>query len=193
MQEERKNHNTSNRFYKIEPFGIPTISKSKGHLRKIKKSLVLIQNTDILLFRKVLRLRLILVFPGDSYYGVVFPGQRIYIDQPKAIRDSSIPFLASSIIHEAWHIDQHERGMRDFSGKAERGAYLVQRRFLTKTGSKREVKWLDREYGLKWWQPEDTAEKKQSGYDNVSTNKSVSEFRKLFKQYKQGKLKIEEI
>jgi hypothetical protein len=180
-------------FFKTVIFDINIVSQNKSHLKKIKKALELIRDTDDSLFKKVLRLKAILVFHGKDYYGVVFEKQRVYIDQPKAIKDSSVEFLASSIIHEAWHIDQYTRGTRKFDGRAERGAYLIQKKFLMKVRRKFEIKWLDREYKLKWWQPEDTFDKKSSGYDRTNVDKKGIDFWLFFKKYQTNKLKIRTI
>ncbi|KKU17158.1 MAG: hypothetical protein UX26_C0006G0007 [Parcubacteria group bacterium GW2011_GWC1_45_9] len=180
-------------FYKTVLWGIEAVSINKSHLKKIKRSLELIKNTDNFLFRRVLRLKAILIFPGKSYYGAVYERKRIFIDQPKSIVESSVQFLASSIIHEAWHVYQYAHGTRKFDGRAERGAYIAQRKFLKKTGKKSELKWLDREYKTEWWRPEDTKDKKDSGYDKKGVDKANADFLDFLKQYRQNELKIKEI
>ena len=85
------------------------------------------------------------------------------------------------------------RGIVEYGARAERGAYLVQRRFLSKVGKKFEVRWLDKEYKEQWWNTEKQDKKTGGGYDT----ESVTDYRKLFpafiRMYKQGKLKIQEI
>lgn len=188
-----KSRKLKKQFYKAAFCDVEVISQKKSHLKKIKQSFELIKNIDNSLFKKVLRLRAILIFPGKSYYGAVYEKERVFIDQPKSITASSVPFLASSIVHEAWHVYQYAHGTRKFDGRAERGAYLAQRRFLKKAGRKSELKWLDCEYKVKWWKPEDTKDKKSTGYDNRGVEKSREDFAELLSQYKQGKLNIKEI
>lgn len=188
-----KSRKLKKQFYETVLWGIEVISQGKSHLKKIKQSLELIKNTDNLLFKKALRLKAILIFPGKSYYGAVYEKERVFIDQPKSIVASSVPFFASSIVHEAWHVYQYARGTKKFDGRAERGAYLVQRRFLKKAGRKSELKWLDREYKVKWWRPEDTKDKKSTGYDNRGVEKSREDFAEFLSRYKQGKLKTKNI
>ena len=181
------------RFYRAYVFGIAIIAPQKILMQKLTRALHLIYETDNNIFQKVLNIKHILIYPGKDYYGVVFEKQRIFVDQPKTIQDSSVAYLASSLVHEAWHIDQYIRGIVEYGARAERGAYLVQRRFLSKVGKKFEVHWLDKEYKSQWWEPKGQSKETGGGYDTDS----VTEYRKLFrvfiKLYKQGKLKIKDI
>ena len=180
-------------FYSSVAFGIRVVSPKKALIQKLTSALNLIRETDYNLFKKVLEIKCILIYPGNDYYGVIYEQRRIFVDQPKDVQDSSVPWLASSLVHEAWHIDQYKRGIVEYGMRTERGAYLVQRRFLSKVGKKFELRWLDRQYKEQWWKPEKQSKETGDGYDLDS----VTDYRKLFstfiKLYKQGKLKIKEV
>ena len=182
-----------NQFFGSVVYGVRIVAPQKALIQKLAYAFHLIHETDQNAFKKVLKIKHILIYPGNDYYGAAYERQRIFIDQPKSIRDSSTAYLASSIIHEAWHIDQYLRGIVEYGARAERGAYLVQRKFLSKTGKKFEVRWLDKEYKGQWWNTEKQDKKTGGGYDTGS----VTNYRKLFfafiRMYKHGKLKIKEI
>ncbi len=181
------------RFFKIVLFGIKIVSPTLASLRKIKIALELIQTADKTLFRKVLRIKHVVIFPGNDYYGCVLEKERTYIDQPRAIQDSSVAYLASSFVHEAWHIDQYLRGITEYGALAERGAYRVQRRFLAKTGTRSEIQWLDKQYRLQWWVSEKQSKTNNDGYDTESVERHDTEFRAFIKLYRAGKLRLTEI
>jgi len=177
-------------FFRSAVFGIDVVAQDKKDIDKIKKALLLIKKIDPRLFSKVLQLKAILIYPGRNEYGAVYEKERIYIDQPKAIKESTLIYLASSIVHEAWHIDQYKRKIREYGIKTEKGAYLVQKRFLLKAGAKADAEWLDKMYKQQWWKPEPTKTKKKAGYDDKSVEKTRNEFWKFLNKYKKGKLRI---
>lgn len=180
-------------FFRAVVFDIDVVSKNKEDIEKIRQAIHLIKKIDPRLFSKVLRLKAILIYPGKNEYGAVYEKERIFIDQPKSINISSIQFLASSIIHEAWHIDQYFHGTRKFDGRAERGAYIAQRKFLKKTGTRFELNWLDRQYKSQWWKPESTEEKRDSGYDKIGVGRANIEFWQFLNKYKEGKLFLRDL
>jgi len=180
-------------FYKSVVFGINIVSQNRKHINRIREALLLLKNTDRRLFSKVLCLKAILIYPGKDEYGAVFEKERIYVDQPETVEKASLVWLASSLVHEAWHIDQYKRGIRKYGIKTEKGAYLVQRRFLSKVGSKEDIKWLDKMYKLQWWESESTAFKKDIGYDDKSVDKTWLEFWNFLGRYKTKKLRLIDI
>lgn len=61
-------------------------------------------------------------------------------------------YLTSHLVHEAVHVMQDKEGKKNYGPKAEREAYLVQRKFLMKIKYAEGVKWLDEQYKSKWWE-----------------------------------------
>ena len=175
-------------FYRAIVFGIDIVSQNRKHINRIREALLLLKNTDRRLFSKVLCLKAILIYPGKDEYGAVFEKERIYVDQPETVNKASLVWLASSLVHEVWHIDQYKRGIRKCGIKTEKGAYLVQRRFLSKVGSKEDIERLDKMYKLQWWESESTDFKKDIGYDDKSVDKTWLEFWNFLGRYKTKKL-----
>ena len=106
-----------------------TLFRVKNHFKKIERALNLIKTIDPALFRKVLKIKVILIFHGgDDDYGEI--KNRIWVSHYKIFREITVTYLASLMVHEAWHIVQRERGAKNIASRTERGAYLVQKRFL---------------------------------------------------------------
>ncbi len=176
-------------FYKAKTFGIDIVFRVKNHLKKIEKALNLIKEIDPILFKKALKIRAILIFhDGDDDYGEI--KDYIWVNHYGTFRGITITYLASLMVHEAWHIVQRERGVKNIASRAERGAYLVQKRFLLAAGDKYSAKWLDRAYKEKWWLDKDKEHKTRQVKDNKKVRKTALGF---LKQYQQGKLRIKEI
>lgn len=176
-------------YYKASIFDIEVVFHVKNHFKKIKKALNLIKEIDSILFKKVLKIRAILIFhDGDDDYSEI--KDCIWVNHYGTFREITITYLASLMVHEAWHIFQRERGVKNIASRAERGAYLVQKRFLLAVGDKYSAKWLDRAYKEKWWLDKDKEHKTRQVEDNKKARKTAFKF---LKQYQQGKLKIKEI
>ncbi len=176
-------------YYKTSIFEIEIVFRVKNHFKKLKKALDLINAIDPCLFKKVLKIKAILIFhDGDGDYGEI--KDRIWVNHYRVFRGITITYLASLMIHEAWHILQRERGVKNIASWAERGAYLVQKRFLLAANDKYSAKWLDRAYKEKWWLDKDEEHKTRQVKDNTKARKTALGF---LKQYQQGKLKIKAI
>ncbi|MEW5805537.1 MAG: hypothetical protein AB1721_02345 [Patescibacteria group bacterium] len=177
-------------FYKKTFLEIDFISPHKTHISKLIRSFKLIQVFDPLFFQKKIKLlKAVLVYPGNDYYSEVFSRQRIWICQPKTIRESKLTYLASLGVHESWHIVQYLRGVKNIASLAERGAYLKQREFLVKAKDYSSVHWLDKVYKTKWW--EDGGDPDTRVSDNqVLMRKKFLEF---LKQYQTNQLRIKTI
>src|SRR3989344_7613114 len=129
-------------FYKKRACGIDIVSPSKREISKIREALEFIEKNQPPAFRKTRKFKAILVYPKRGYENNIFSEERIWICKPQTVRESSVPYLASLLIHEAQHLLQHDRGMRDSGARAEGEAYKVQRDFLLSFGNEREISWL---------------------------------------------------
>jgi hypothetical protein len=56
------------------------------------------------------------------------------------------------LIHEAHHIVQYKKCKRGYGYHFERGAYIVQKKFLKKANYELGIQWLEKEFKNKWWE-----------------------------------------
>ena len=180
-------------FYRLRAGSITVVSPFKKHLSKTKESLALLQKINRKAFNEVQKLKDILIYPGTTELGCLFEKEKIYINQPKHIDQSSVIWWASTILHEAWHLHQYTDSPDMTNGRAEYGAYRVQRKFLMKAKAITEVQWLDKMQKAQWWKGDDTSFKKQIGYNNDARNTTQREFEQFIKLYKQHKLTIKDL
>ncbi len=180
-------------FYKTIVRNINIVSQSKKHLLKTKKAIDLIFKIDPSFFDKEKILKVILIYPGNTEIGCIFERERIYVNQPKHINQSSVLWWASTIMHESWHVHQFNYSPMITNGRAEYGAYRIQRKFLEKLKAWYEIRWLDKMQKEKWWKSEKTLFKKGVGYDAESRNAMQLKFEKFVYLYMHNKLHIQTI
>ena len=89
-------------------------------------------------------------------------------------RNFSPKYVASLLIHEAYHVAQYRGGHKNFGERAEYRACQVQKKFLKKINYLSAIEWLDKQYQQKWWERMD----KKSGDSLV--------FKKILNSYKQN-------
>lgn len=163
------------------------VAHDKKLIRKFIRAFSVIDNVGGIYSSIRKNIKTILVFPGKDYYTEVFPQKKIWMCQPKTVRESSLEYLASLVIHEAWHIVQHKRGVKNIGSRGERGAYLVQRRFLALAKDRQSLRWLDKAYKEKWWLDADDNSETRPSDNQGDTRSSMLKF---LKQYESGKLRI---
>ncbi|OGY39330.1 MAG: hypothetical protein A2418_01525 [Candidatus Brennerbacteria bacterium RIFOXYC1_FULL_41_11] len=125
-------------------------TKEEKLRRKLNVSLDFIKKTRFVnLIKNINKIK---VFDKNGYDTDVNVKTRVWYVQPKTIKYSSVEYLSSLFIHEAWHVEQEKKGLNpNGRTRTERGAYLKQRLFLELYGEQYEVDWLDKEYKRKWW------------------------------------------
>lgn len=175
------------RYYQLLHKNSVIVAYDKKLIRKFIRTFSLIDKLGGAYPSICKNIRTILIFPGKDYYTEVFTSKKIWMCQPKTVRESSLEYLASLVIHEAWHIVQHARGVKNISSRGERGAYLVQRRFLELAKDKQSLRWLDKAYKEKWWIDADENSETRPSNNQEDTRSNMLKF---LKQYKNGELQI---
>ncbi len=162
------------------------ISQNRNLLAKLRRAFMHIEKLNAQRFEFVHDIRCVLVYPGNDYYTEMVASDGIWVVQPRTIRESSLNYLASLIVHEAWHSVQWSRGTRNVSSRAERGAYLKQREFLAAMRDAFSIRWLDKAYKEKWWENADASHTTRPSGNQDAVR---SEILRLVRRYKNGKLK----
>lgn len=162
------------------------VAPAKIHIKKLTDALYFFSYHDPKMFRKFRSMKAILVYPGkgsEREYG--FHGDdKIWVCHSRLVRKSSVSYLASTLVHETWHLIQYDRGSKNYGDRAEKGAYKKQREFLVKVGNKEAAKWLDSEFKEKWWLYKMEDDKETLYFP------SLEPLKKFIEDYKKGKLKI---
>lgn len=155
---------------------IEIVSNSQNDINKILETLLFIKKKSKDNWRQIKLITAIIVSPKNGYDNQLFPKERIWICQAGTVRKSSIPYLASLLMHEACHIGQYRMENKKWTESLEKQAYQVQRNFLAKYGTLKEVDWLDKMFKKRWW------------LDNFKIYKTSSlkknYFRKILNKYK---------
>lgn len=175
---------TKNVFYKKTRYGITCISPYKKSLNKIFNAVEIIKKIDRFYFNQVCKcLPNIFIVKGKSHFNGYFIDDRIWFSMAGGINEDHLIYLASLLVHESQHMVQANKGKKYFGARAEKGAYLVQRKFLMKVQDKELsdwfVNWLDKQFVQKWW----------VNYDK-KIGKGENIFEKTLKDYKNKKLKL---
>jgi hypothetical protein len=175
---------TNKKFYSKKISNILIISSSMKYFKKIEDSLKFLKKENDKSFYKVNRyLKIIFITDKVKFFNELFTKDRIWMTGYNIFNEKTYDFkyIASLFLHESHHITQYLSGHKNTGTKAEKMAYLIQRRFLKKIKYNDAVKWLDDQYKDKWWKLMNKDEK----------NKNY--FRKLLSLYKNKKLKIRNV
>ncbi len=162
------------------------ISRNQNIITKLQRAFVYIERLNELGFDFAQDIRCVLVYPGNDYYTEMFAPDRIWVVQPKTVRESGLNYLTSLLIHEAWHIVQWRKGVHNVGSRAERGAYLKQRKFLAAIHDSSSIRWLDKAYKEKWWKDADGDHETRPSSNQDAVR---SEIVRLVRRYKAGKIK----
>jgi len=149
-----------NVYYSKKIYNIEILASTKIEIDIIKKALLFIKTHAPQSFSRLKKLQAIIIYPNKDYNNILFPKENIYICQQGTIIESSMPYLASLLIHEAHHLLQYKKDQKHHGQKTEEEAYKAQRRFLKKYGTKAEVDWLDNLFKDEWWIKRDKKTKK---------------------------------
>jgi hypothetical protein len=146
------------------------ISPTKLFLKKIKDALGLIQKTDLKEYRNIFsRLNIIFVTNKNDYTNEFFMPEKIWFANKLLIKNNDINWLASLIIHEAFHATQFKNGKYIFplGEKLEKPAIELQKKFLEKLEGKKvrkETKYLIQK---KYWRKIEDDKKSFSYFRNL--------------------------
>lgn len=138
-------------YFKYDFSGIEVVAKTKKEIEKVILALKFLKSKEKKYFKLLKDLKAILVLFKKDYDNLLWIREKIYICETLTILESSKEYLTSLLLHEAIHIWQYNKGKKYYGDKAEKDAYLKQRKFLVKYGKKDEVLWLDKCFKEKWW------------------------------------------
>lgn len=128
------------------------------------------------------KIRVILINPHTKGHNVLLTKDRTwvisynYFSGPK--KNFNVPYTASLLIHEAFHIQQNLDGKKNYGETAEREALDIQIFFLKKVKDEYSTKWLETKFKERWWEEMEL---------NTNNSKSTEE---LLEDYKKGRLNI---
>jgi hypothetical protein len=132
---------------------IQIVSNKSSYIQKIIKALKFIKKIDPKNFKKVNdNLQKIIITNISGTFGAVYPKEQTFIITQDYVDKSHYKWLASCLIHEAHHIVQYKKGKRGYGYHFERGAYIVQKKFLKKANYELGIQWLEKEFKNKWWE-----------------------------------------
>lgn len=163
--------------------GINIVGQNLKDIKKVSEA-VLFLNKDTIWNKKIKNLKQIVIHSKNSYDNELFYKGRIWVCQLGTVREASVVYLASLIIHEIFHILQEKRGMDNKNSRMEPAAYKAQINFLKKYGTKRDVLWVSKLLKEKHWVEQIDMSRKGKG------KVYVSPFFKYLKTIKTSKIKL---
>jgi len=120
---------------------ISKIEKALNKLRKVRPGLFEVFTKNIKTI-KVLR-------DSDTDHNELIFKNRSYVIN-HSILESKTNYLVSLFAHEAKHVQQYLRGVKNIDSRAERMAYMIQKKALIELGETSLVKWLTGYYREKY-------------------------------------------
>ena len=159
------------------------IAPDKRLLGKVKKALALIKKLSPGDYRAVfLRLRVIFITSHPGYTNEFFMPEKIWFANASVIEKNDLIWLASLIVHEAFHATQFKNGKYVLPlVQLEPPALRVQQRFLRKTGNINLVRGVESAKREKYWRKMRN-DKRSSAY-----------FRRLLRLWEENKLTLKKI
>lgn len=162
---------------------ITLIAPQKISLQKLKNAFSLIQRADKKEYRKLAsRLKIIFVTNRHGYTNEFFMPEKIWFANKSLVEDSDIAWLASLIIHEAFHATQFKKGKYTLPlAQLEPAALALQMKFLEKAGDQKGSDGVQRAKRERYWA--------KMRNDNVSSR----HFRALLHLFLQNKLMLKAV
>jgi len=175
------------KFYQSDFYGTKICAAFKSDIAKISDSLNFIFKKDKQAWSDVKKIKAIIVNSKRGYNNELFRPECVWVCEIKTVRESTVAYLASLVVHEARHVKQYLRGVKNVDFRAEPAAYKDQIKFLEKYGEKYNANYVKKLYAEKYWQDNEFLTK--NGKKIVSTPALV----KFLERYKNGKLNIKDI
>jgi hypothetical protein len=159
------------------------IAPDKVLLKKIRDALLLIKKTDIKEYKNLFsRLKIIFITNKNGYSNEFFMPEKIWFANKSMVEKNDLNWLASLLIHEAFHATQFKKGKYVLPlHKLEKPALNLQKEFLLKLGDKTAKKDIKIIAKQKHW---------------IELNKdkrSYAYFRNLLDLYENKKIKLRSI
>lgn len=176
------------KFYQATVRNIKICASRKADIDKIADALLFVWEKDKKYWDRVRKIRSIIVHPKYDYDNELFRPEYIWICEEGTVRESTKAYLASLLVHEARHIVQHMRGVKNVDLRAEPAAYRDQMEFLEKYGEEYNANHIKKLYADKFWKSNEYVTKEGERY--VSASSALEEF---LEKYKENKIEITEI
>ena len=167
-------------FLSLRIKSLRVVSPNAYLLRRIRQALLLIQKTDRREYEKLFNcLKIIFITNRAGYTNEFFMPEKIWFANKFVILKNDIPWIASLILHEAFHATQFKkrRYVRTLA-ELEPPALNVQKRFLKKTEGQHGVGDVDAVAQKRYWAPMNR------------DKRSFEHFRKLLQLLQNKKLEI---
>lgn len=140
------------KFVKKNFKGIVLVAPASHDILKLQKTIAWLSRNDAVALRRIGRyVKIIAVHPKKSYDNEFFPDDRTWIFQRGTLYKSSSCYLASLIVHEAYHGAQFAHGLRPKRFSLEPAAYRAQIRFLKKHRDERAARHVNELLKQKHW------------------------------------------
>ena len=175
------------KFYQIDIKNIKICASQIKDINKIFDSLNFISQKDKKIWNRVKKIKAIIVHPKIGYDNELFRPDYIWVCEQGTVRESTMAYLASLIVHESRHVEQYIKGVRNVDFRAEPSAYQDQIEFLEKYGEKYNADYVKKLYSEKFWKNNEFLTKKGGKYT------SSQPLLKFLNKYKKKELNIKEI
>lgn len=149
-------------------------------LKNVRQALRLIQSIDNKEYSRLFsRLKVIFITNKNGYTNEFFMPEKIWFTNKSLIKNNDVSWVASLIIHEAFHATQFKKGKYILPlSQLEKPALRVQDAFLRKIKTEIGKDSVRRAFKEKYW-------------ETINNDlRSFAYFRNLLTLYKSGKLKI---
>lgn len=133
---------------------ISIISPNKEIIQKIRLAFILVKKVDLKEYNKIFsRLKIIFITNKNGYTNEFFMPEKIWFVNKSVINKNDLNWLASLIIHEAFHATQFKNGKYILPlYKLEKPALDLQKKFLKKLEKEKGVKDIKKVSNQKYWQ-----------------------------------------
>lgn len=133
---------------------LSVIGPNKVLLRKVIDAVDLIKKVDQKEYDRLFnRLNIIFITNKNGYTNEFFMPEKIWFVNKSVITKNDLNWLASLIIHEAFHSTQFKNGeyVLPFGEELEKPALASQKKFLKKTGDLEGEKQVESEFKREYW------------------------------------------
>jgi len=142
-------------FFSIKIKTLLVIAPERSLLRKINDALLLVKKNDSREYKNLFsRLNVIFITNKSGHANEFFMPEKIWFSNTSVIVKNDLKWLASLIIHEAFHATQFKNGkyILPLGDKLEKPAIKVQEKFLKKLEGVLGKRDLEHSYKEKYWE-----------------------------------------
>lgn len=140
----------NNNFIRKKILGIEVVAELQSDFNKVAVAILYLKRKYSMYFNLIKKIKGIYIYPKLGYDNEFFPDKKKWVCELKTVRESSIIYLASLLVHEAIHLRQYKHGLIKNTKKTELEAYETQRKFLNKAGDKKSAQWIMKQYRENW-------------------------------------------